>query len=858
MEPSIANNRSLPSPVSKPVCLLESHSMKSRVYPRSRRILSVLRPVILIGFLGLTLPGCGDKADSVATTDVPDSQPESIPSVPPTQGTAQEVLGRMIQTYKNVGSYGDVAVVRVSGTQNGERQEMNFKCAVVIQRPNKIRMEIDLGTLLSDGVNIYGFSQELPGQVLQIPAPPELSIKSAYQDSLLAKSMMQSPTQAFSWVPLQLILLLADDPMKTLTLDSQVNLLEPRMIELSPCDRVELVTGNGPGVLWIDQATSVLRRFEVPADALRREAETQQFLNPSLVVEYGDVQLNPVIPPEVFTFRLPDGMSSVDALTMPLLQVLGQPCPDFEFTDMEGNTTALSSLRDKVVVMLLWTSKILPCRSALQAAAKAYADVENPDDVVVMAVCLEGENVQNASLQTVFKDWGVELPIYRDLQQNVAKHYGISTAPVTIVVGKKGNVQSLQAGPLENMDVLLAMVIERLQAGEDVYRSAFAQFENERAAFAMMVDQCVTDDIYCFRPMIPRTEVKPRTEPAKLKMTKLWSCDQLKHPGNITVLPAADGVPRIIVVDESKSAAELGTDGTVVANRALDLQRKGESQRKDVVTMFSTAVAGDGKRYFLGAAHGVENVFLFDESLDTLLAYPESQHPGIGDAKLVDLDGDGVLEMVLAYGGAAGVHAVDLQGNRLWRNNSVLETFCVATLSPDDGGRRNILAMNGGVGGGTLVELDSQGKRLGEISVLNHSVGWVAADDLDGDGTSEVCVLAVALGPDAQPVLDTIDALGIDATGKVLWSHSLVRGVHRQFIEPVITGNVLPTGPKQWLFAAADGTVTVIAADGQLVDSFAYGAELAGLATAQWDGKPVLLVSTPEVVEAWQIEAPAN
>jgi peroxiredoxin len=665
--------------------------------------------------------------------------------------------------------------------------------------------------------------------------------------------MMQSPAQSFSWLPLPLLLLLADDPMKTLSLDSQgMNLLEPAMIEQYACDRVELLTGNGPGVLWIDQATSVLRRFEVPADALRRQAEMQQYLNPSLVVEYRGAELNPTIPPEVFQFQVPEGIQATDALVMPILQVLGQPCPDFQFTDMEGNTTALSSLRDKVVVMQLWTSKVLACRSALQAGSKAYADLKAPDDVVMMAVCEEGENVQNASLQTVFKDWGVDLPIYRDLQQSVANHYGISTAPVTIVVGKKGNVQSLQAGSLENMDTLLAMLIERLQRGEDVYRSAFAQFENERAGFDAMVDQCVKDDVYCFRSVIPRTEVKPREEPAKLKMTKLWSCDQLKHPGNITVLPAASGPPRILVVDDSASVTELNTDGTVAANHDLGLQGK------DVVTVLSTAVAGDGKRYFLGAAHGVEHVVLFDGGLKTLLVYPDSQHPGIGDAQLVDLTGDGKLEMVLAYAGVAGVHAGDLQGDRLWHNNSMVDAFRVAPLSPNSAGHRNILAMNGGVGGGTLVELDSQGKRVGEITLPNHSVGWVIADDLDGNGTSEISVLAVAIGPDGQPVPDTIDAMGIDAAGQVLWSHSLVRGVHREYIEPMVPGNVFPTGPKQWLIAAADGTITVIAADGQLVDSFAYGAELSGLATAQWDGKPVLLVSSPQAVEAWQIGAPAN
>lgn len=830
--------------------------MKPRAHLQSRWIESVLLPAILIGLVGLPLSGCGNKTETAPADGTAGPQPEgtgSSPSptsaIPPSKGTAEEVLNRMILAYKSATSYRDAAVVELSGTQNGERQQLTFANAIVMQRPNKLRMEVDNGTLLSDGVSTYGFSRDLPGQVLKIPAPAQLSIQSIYPDVLLARSMMQSPMQSFSWAPLQLVLLLANDPMKTLALDAQgISLMDPDMIEQHPCDRVRLLTSNGPGVLWIDQATSVLRRFEVPADALRRQAESQQFLDSSLVIEFREAQLNPPIAPEAFQFQLPTGMTTVDALVMPILQILGQPCPDFQFTDMEGNATALSSLRGKVVLMQLWTSKSVACRPVLQAASKAYAELKSPEDVAMMAVCVEGGNVQNASLQTVLKDWGVTLPLYRDLQQSVINHFGISSVPVTIILDKKGNIQSLQAGPLENMDVLIAKVVERLRQGEDVYRSAFGQFENERASFEMMVEQCVADDVYCLRPMIPRAQVSPRTEPANLKMTKLWSCDQLKSPGNITILSSENGPPRILVIDEGMSVVELKTDGSVAATHTLELQGI------EVVTALRTAVARDGKRYFLGTARGVQRVHLFDETFKTILVYPDVQHPGINDAQLADLNGDGSPEMVLGYAGAAGVHAADLQGNRLWADRSMVDAIRVTTMAPDSSGRRDVLAMNGGVGGGTVVELDSEGKRLREISVPDYSIGWVVAEDLDNNGTSEICVLAMAVTPDGQPASDTIDALGIDLDGQILWRHPLVRGVHHQQIEPVIEGNVFSSGPDQWLIAAADGMISVVAGDGRVVDSFAYGTELSGLATAQWDGKPILLVATPHAVEAWQIE----
>ena len=82
------------------------------------------------------------------------------------------------------------------------------------------------------------------------------------------------------------------------------------------------------------------------------------------------------------------------------------------------------------------------------------------------------------------------------------------------------------------------------------------------------------------------------------------------------------------------------------------------------------------------------------------------------------------------------------------------------------------------------------------------------------------------------------------------------QGMHRHQIEAVTTGDLLPEKPRHWLLAGADGTIHLVAADGKPIDSFAYGTELTGLATAQWDGKHVLLVSTVGGVDAWQVEPP--
>jgi hypothetical protein len=117
-----------------------------------------------------------------------------------------------------------------------------------------------------------------------------------------------------------------------------------------------------------------------------------------------------------------------------------------------------------------------------------------------------------------------------------------------------------------------------------------------------------------------------------------------------------------------------------------------------------------------------------------------------------------------------------------------------------------------------------------------------------GDDQHKYC--ALASGADGQ-----ISALGINEKGKVLWSQKLP-GVPELPVENLSTG-MLPTSATQkarhWVLLAPDSSLHFVAADGKLLDQFNYGSELRAVAVIEHDGKSVLLASTPDGVEAWQI-----
>ena len=97
-------------------------------------------------------------------------------------------------------------------------------------------------------------------------------------------------------------------------------------------------------------------------------------------------------------------------------------------------------------------------------------------------------------------------------------------------------------------------------------------------------------------------------------------------------------------------------------------------------------------------------------------------------------------------------------------------------------------------------------------------------------------------------------AVGFSLDGREAWRYALPRGVFRQPVERFVAGRLQLTGPRQWLLPGPDGSVHILAADGTPLDKFNYGRTITGLATAAIGDAPVLLISTPQGLDAWKIQ----
>ncbi len=790
-----------------------------------------------------------EASDSSLVPVKPTTPVASKPAEP--ELSADEILQAMAKAYKTARTYADRGEVRVTGQMDGQELNSTGYFLVALERPNKVRIQAYRGTAVCDGKKLWAYVDDRPDQVLESDAQPELSLDWLFRDQELAKAMADGFTLPFSWAPVQTILLLANDSLRAFLHDAETpQLVEAGRVGLRDCYKIEVKRPDGKMVFWIDKQSFLLRRFEFPTTGLNQSIAGGHIKNFSVVADFVDAQIGEKIDPNAFRFQAPEGSRTVEQILAPDITLLGRPAPEFKFKDLDGKEVTPASLKGKAAVLDVWATWCEPCRMSLPLLEKVYEKYKDNDKVAFLAVSVDQPETDNQAVAKVFEDLKVHLPIVRDPEQHAGKLLAVTSIPAMLLIDAKGNIQDFEMGVQPRLDIELPNQLEKLLAGENLYEGRLAKFKMQQEQFETWLKGEIASDCY-WNPMpmemdYTQVEIAARTEPKSLKLKSLWNLKDLKSPGNILVISQAGEEPRVLVIDEGKSVVELTSDGKMGEKHALELPTGG------LAGFLRTTTSKDGKRWFVCGANGLQQIHLFDEQFKHLVDYPAdaqtNPHAGIADAQIGDLDGDGTPELSIGYWGVVGVQGVSLEGKRIWANKSLATVLRLAILDPDDQGKRNVLCTNQR---GTLVRLGPEGEAKGEISLPDFLLHWIVAADLTGDEKSELCALA----PTAE---GDLTAIGLGPQGELLWTYPMPRGVHQRPIEPVTVGHLLPGETGQWILVAADGSLHFVAADGKPIDQFNYGNTITGVAGLKWGGRHVLLVATPEGLDAWEVQTPAT
>ena len=792
----------------------------------------------LIGSLAV-LSGCGAKTDDAATAPVSQSAVARLPG----ELGPQQILQRLLESYRGAKSYSDEAVVRLRFVQNGQPHDQQWPSSVRFQRPNQLALDAFQATVRCDGSELRATIEDEPtgnidGQVLVRPAPKEIALKDLASDPLLYDILASQLRRQ----PIQLELLLESTGLAAaFGKDIACRRLADDAVDGDNCFRIEVPSPGGAFVFWIDQDEFLLRRLDYPAAALLPElAQDETVSDLALWAEIREVRLNPPLERSAFTLPIPPGAKRMQSFVVPPRPLpsplFGKRPQDFSFTTLEGEQLTFDDLTGKVA-MLVWYRNHEACRATLGQIAKVRAELADNENVAIYAVSTDPTTESHDDLRQVLASWEAELPILRDLEAFGDSVFHIQAQPTVVVLDARGRVQIFQTGGNRELASQLASIISRLLNGEDVAQQIVRQAEAEREEYERLVAAGGPQPQQTQE--FPETAIQARSEPSRLKLQELWSCRELASPGNVYIVEEGDEV-RLLVCDGVRHVAELDARGKLLSRHKLDIPPGA------AVTYLRTGVDAEGRRWHAGSAPLSPYVFIFDAQWQTRLTYPSGSSPApICDVQLANLDGDDGLALYLGFVGEAGLQALSLEGTPLWQNKTFPNVVSVAVAPPADDLSKPRLLVTGE--DGTVLAVNRFGNEEPRKAVGKRPIARIAA------ARFAAATQAAFLGISGD-LSGKVFAVGIDAKLREQWSYPLPPGIHQVPIEPITSGSLLDGPAGQWILAAPDGSIHVVSEDGAFTDAWRYGEALTGIAAVRLGSQNVLIVATQGRVTAWSIK----
>lgn len=390
----------------------------------------------------------------------------------------RERLDELAARYRDAKTYQDAGELRflVDGAPEEEFRSLPF--SVAMQQPNRVRIHALDTTTVADGERLTSVVQSLPGQVLVRDCPEPVTLEAISADEMLRDAMRG---QLQVELP-QLQLLANPDGLATLTRESTPTQLSDSEFLGSKCWRIALDGPAGRAIMWIDQSSGLMAKYEFPLEEIRK-----RFPLAKLWAEFRGAKTGDSIDPVAFQMELPQDVKLVSRLIMPPPNephpMLGKSVDSYTFVSLDGTALGDQSLAGKVVVLDMWATWCGWCFEGLPLLNKVYGQYEDNDQIKFLAVSKDDSTVTNAAVHEAFQKHNLTLPIARDHEQVTDRVFQVEGLPTTIVIGRDGTVQDYKIGYDPNVAETLPAKLEKLLAGENLAKAELEAFEREKQEF---------------------------------------------------------------------------------------------------------------------------------------------------------------------------------------------------------------------------------------------------------------------------------------------------------------------------------------------------------------------------------------
>lgn len=134
--------------------------------------------------------------------------------------------------------------------------------------------------------------------------------------------------------------------------------------------------------------------------------------------------------------------------------------PDFTLSDTHGNTTTLSSLRGKVVILEFWATWCPPCRESVPELNEMYEKFKGKN-VELLGISVDKGGDAPSVVRAFLTERAVAYPVLLD-NRNVNNSYGVSGIPAIFIIDKEGRVVKHFTGFIPGLGKTLSKEVEAL------------------------------------------------------------------------------------------------------------------------------------------------------------------------------------------------------------------------------------------------------------------------------------------------------------------------------------------------------------------------------------------------------------
>ncbi len=154
--------------------------------------------------------------------------------------------------------------------------------------------------------------------------------------------------------------------------------------------------------------------------------------------------------------------------------ITGSEAPEFAVTTLEGQPVTLADYGDKVILLNIWATWCVPCRTEMPSMQRLYETVrdEGGEDFEILAISIDAPLGERdvagrlgGDLRAFAQELGLTFPILHDPSGTIQRTYQTTGVPESFVIGRDGLIYKKVAGETQWDQPVNQELVRRLLDG---------------------------------------------------------------------------------------------------------------------------------------------------------------------------------------------------------------------------------------------------------------------------------------------------------------------------------------------------------------------------------------------------------